>query len=115
MKLIKDEVSEIRAEAVELLVEMLDIYSYRLLEEEVLPTLKNYILKVGDSATDTAVVKSLPIILQKLGSVHEKIINDIYHFITTIADRCNDTEANKALIHTLPAITSALGADKFES
>ena len=56
MKLIKDEVSAIRWEAISLFVDVLDIYNHKFLEEQVMPAVKNEILQIKDDALCESVI-----------------------------------------------------------
>ena len=114
MKLISDEVSAIRVEAVSLFADLLDIYNHKYLEEEVMPAVKNEILRIDDEAFCESVINSLPLMVRKLEAVMDETIESVLKFLTDVVDKYGCNDVCKSFVCMLPGIASTMGPTNFQ-
>ena len=113
MKLVKDEVSAIRAESISLFVDCLDIYNHKFLEEHVMPAVKNEILQINDEALCESVINQLPLMVRKLESLMDETIESVLQFLNDVVDKYSTNDMCKTFVSMLPGIASTMGPTNF--
>ena len=115
MKLFYDDENEVKAEAIGLFIDLIDIYPYDYIQANVVPVVINDILTIDNMLLREAIAKHFGILCVKLEAElqEDTLFLKIMEYVSEMISSDN-INILKSLAYNFPALVSALGATMFE-